>query len=262
MISVDDTTCAELQQLDITSSLPQTAKKSTFQAYCIKASNKEQVEKAYIRIRQLKPLADHIMVAYRFKDGDQIKQGCATDHEYYGDHEIMMAIQRASAVNVAVFVSREYGGIPLRGLHFEKIREVTTEVLRMVNHDVLPSTPPKQQQQSQALPQRTPKRPRGVQQDRGRGFDKIRGGGRGWGSPGRGARVNPFHQPRAKTSPWKLSCAPRSQRDEWDEQYPALTATFDEWRKPATMRNRMGNNWQDPIPEQNSFSESDAESLN
>ena len=59
----------------------------------------------------MKRYADHIMVGYRFRKEGGIVQGAVNDKEYYGDQEVLTAILKAQAVNVAVFVAREYGGI-------------------------------------------------------------------------------------------------------------------------------------------------------
>ena len=107
---------------------------------------------AFMRIRHMKRYADHIMVGYRFRKEGKIVQGAVNDKEYYGDQEVLTAILKAQAVNVAVFVAREYGGIPLRGLRFDSIKEVSTEVLRLMSFEKVPSEVPIQSPKKQRAP--------------------------------------------------------------------------------------------------------------
>ena len=118
-----------MEAVEFSTSLPKDKKKSSFQAFGMKITTKADVKIGYMKVRQIKKPADHIMAVYQLKTGDQVVQGSASDREHYGDQEIMNALIKASAVNIAIFVSREYGGIPLRGARFELIREVTTEVI-------------------------------------------------------------------------------------------------------------------------------------
>ena len=192
MLYMDDETTEAVHWLEFYSSLPKTIKKSSFQAYATTPASKHDVELAYMKVCMMNRQEDHIMVVCRMKDGDQILQGSASDREHYGDQEILTAILKAKAINIAVFVVREYGGIPLRGLRFEAIKEVTNEVLHLSEHEVLPPSPAKQPNQN-ATPkkQREPKhRPyKAPQGGTGRRFFSYsaRGGhGRGSGGGKRG----------------------------------------------------------------------------
>ena len=124
MMSIDPSMQTRMDAFEFASAGPKEIKESSFQGYAVNVSTLDDVELAYMRVRQKKRYADHIMLAYRIQEGESLKQGCAHDKEYYGDMEILKEIKRANAINIAVFVAREYGGIPLGQVRFEIIREL------------------------------------------------------------------------------------------------------------------------------------------
>ena len=132
MIEADRETNDKMLRVQFYSSMPKEVKRSSFQAFGVEISSVEDVDVAYMRIRHMNKNADHIMVGYRLRKEGEIVHGGVSDKEHYGDQEVLTAILKAQAVNVAVFVAREYGGIPLCGLRFESIKEVSNEVLRMM----------------------------------------------------------------------------------------------------------------------------------
>ena len=137
MMNLDVNTLNEMQALDMYSSMPKVQKKSKFQAFGLSITSLDEVKLAYMKVRQINIKADHVMAAYRLKDGEVVKQGCAHDREYYGDQEILTALFKAKAVNVAIFVAREYGSIPLGGARFGAIQSVTNEVIRLVSPETM-----------------------------------------------------------------------------------------------------------------------------
>ena len=62
-----------------------------------------------------------------------------------GSTRYWKSMQKYRAINTAVFLVWEYGGIPLGGTRFENIRSLTTQALRDLQPDTLdpPATPPK-----------------------------------------------------------------------------------------------------------------------
>ena len=142
----------KMMRIEFYSSMPKEVKKSSFQAFGVEISSLEEVDVAFMRIHHMKRYADHIMVGYRFRKEGEIVQGAVNDKEYYGDQEVLTAILKAQAVNVAVFVAREYSGIPLRGLCFDSIKEVSTEVLRLMSFEKVPSEVPIQSPKKQRAP--------------------------------------------------------------------------------------------------------------
>ena len=109
---------------------------SWFQAYAIRAESLADVELGYLKVKQIKRFADHVMAAYRIKISDsEIQEGCTPDKEYFGDLEMLNVMKVANVVNTAVFVSREYGGKHLGKQRFTIIRDVTTKALQEMSPD-------------------------------------------------------------------------------------------------------------------------------
>ena len=70
------------------------------------------------------------MVAYRLKEGDNIREGCSSDKEHFGDLEILKILKTANLLDIAVFVAREYGGVHLGNARFKIICEVATKAIQ------------------------------------------------------------------------------------------------------------------------------------
>ena len=105
--------------------------------------------------------------------------------EHYGDQQMIRLIRNKHAVNIAVFVSREYGGVPLGPKRCELIKQVALD-----NEDPETITPAEEPRNPRPLPQCTQrKRPYGNRdrwQGQGNNFNtSYRGRGRG-GQRGRG----------------------------------------------------------------------------
>ena len=83
-----------------------------------------------MKVHQLKKFADHVMVVYRLKEGDNIREGCSSDKEHFGDLEILKILKTANLLDIAVFVAREYGGVHLGNAHFKIIHEVATKAIQ------------------------------------------------------------------------------------------------------------------------------------
>ena len=124
MLSIDPSMQTRMDAFQFVSAGPKELKDSTFQGFAVQISSLDEVDLAYMKVRQMKRYADHIMLAYRIQESESLKQGCAHDKEYYGDVEILKEIKKANAINIAVFVAHEYGGIPLSQVRFEIIREL------------------------------------------------------------------------------------------------------------------------------------------
>ena len=178
----------------------------------------DQIDLGYMKIRQVKKYSDHILLAYRLKNEDGFKQGGSSDKEYYGDQEVLKIIKRKHAVNVAVFIARDYGGVPLGPIRFKIIRALAGEVLEELEPEVIP---PDQEPKNTQLRIPRCRRRRTVNYSapqnvwagnpRGRGGGGYRGGPQGRGGPrarGRGAQGNPMRggsrggaQPRVSPTP-------------------------------------------------------------
>ena len=93
MMAIDVKVQNSMDALQLVSTEPCDHKESSFQAFALTITSLDQIELGYMRICQMKRFADHIMLAYRLQDGENLKHGCAHDKEYYGDMEIMKAIK-------------------------------------------------------------------------------------------------------------------------------------------------------------------------
>ena len=159
----------KVDALVLQSSLPKEQSRSKFTAFCAHIFSREEVRIVYMKVKKLEQNADHIMVAYRIKDGDVVINGSVSNGENFGDLKVMKELVFQDKVNVVVLVARRYGGIHLGNARFDIIKAVTEEALAKVPADIF--CVPK--------PQRSENR-------RGRGRGRGRGGGRGFSASGRG----------------------------------------------------------------------------
>lgn len=101
---------------------------STFTAHACKVMTVEEVRKAYIRISQDFPSADHIAVAYSVRD----TLGFHDNQEFGSGFRLLDTIKASMEDNIAVFLVRQYGGTHLGPRRFTIMRELTEEVLQKI----------------------------------------------------------------------------------------------------------------------------------
>ena len=141
MMQLSDQIRTAMQDVHYVTSPLKEANHSTFQAFVTTVFNLEEINIAYMRIRQERRFADHILVAYHLKDANNgIKQGGSSDKEHFADQEVLRGIKKFRAINVAVFVAREYGGFPLGESRFEILREMTQQALSALQPATLEPT--------------------------------------------------------------------------------------------------------------------------
>ena len=118
-------------------------KYSTFRSYAVNVTTVEEVKLAYMQIKKTESMADHIMMAYRFKRETDIQQGSVSNGEHFGDLELLKVLVNHNYVDVVVFCAWHYGGILLGRNRLVNIKTTTEEVLLILN----PMTfiPPKEQ---------------------------------------------------------------------------------------------------------------------
>ena len=197
MLNLSDTVLQAMETVQFTSSTQKELQLSKLQAFATKVHSTDDIDLAYMQMHNIHRFADYILLGYRFHDEGTIKQGCTSNRQHNGEHEILKSMQKYRAINTAVFLIWEYGGIPLGGTRFKNIRSLTTQALRELQPVTLdpPATPPKEQRE-----------PRG------------RGAG---GSGGRGASIEAAPTPLPNSSPpaskgrkqpcckQEISCQPR-----------------------------------------------------
>lgn len=108
---------------------PEYVRNSEFLALAAKVKTIQEVNDAYIAVAQRYPLADHIMMAYALKEGDQLKTGFCDDKEYGAGHRIKKIIFEQKAKDTAVFVLRKYGGIHLGFGRFAVIQSMAKKAI-------------------------------------------------------------------------------------------------------------------------------------
>lgn len=119
---------AEIQLLNFTESQIKTDNKSEFAGFAIKVDSLEEIELAYKAIKLKKPNADHVMMAYNVDKYDGFKD----DGEYNAGVKLHMELVRKDIKNVAVFVTRIYGGAHLGARRFQHIVQVAQEALALI----------------------------------------------------------------------------------------------------------------------------------
>ena len=101
-----------MNNIQYAASLVKDMKNSHLQAFATRVTSILEIQLAYMRIRQLYQYADHILLAYRIQTSQtEFKQGCTSDRQDVGDHEVLKALKAYTVLNAAVFVTWEYGGM-------------------------------------------------------------------------------------------------------------------------------------------------------
>lgn len=111
---------------------PVTVKNSEFRALALKVHSIQEVNDAYIAAAQHFPSADHIMVAYAFKQDHKLFHGACDDREFGASAKIKNTPFENQAKNTAIFIIRKYGGIHLGTERFRTISEVALQALNML----------------------------------------------------------------------------------------------------------------------------------
>ena len=137
MLSLSEEIIERMEKIEFASGGPIDENNSIFQSFATNVETVEDIDLAYMRIRQVKPYADHIILVYRLKNTEEFKYGGSNDREYYGDQEILKIIKYKHAVNLAVFVTREYGGVPLGPKRFEIIRNIATQAIEDLEPEII-----------------------------------------------------------------------------------------------------------------------------
>ena len=131
MLNVNPESREKIENLQTFHSVAINDKGSIFRGHAVHVKSSQEVKLAYNRIRLLYPESDHVMVAYHIKS-----------HWGYHDHgehgagvKLQKILENRSINNIAVFVTREYGGIHLGPRHFLHIEKVTREALNEMTSD-------------------------------------------------------------------------------------------------------------------------------
>ncbi|OQR90397.1 impact-like protein [Achlya hypogyna] len=110
---------------------PITDRKSTFQAHAVAVTSVQQVNEFVEFLLQDRKIAraTHNMLAYRIVAGTNVIKDCDEDGEHGAGNKMSHLLEMLHAENVAVVVTRWYGGIQLGPDRFKHIANATRNVL-------------------------------------------------------------------------------------------------------------------------------------
>ncbi|OQR95288.1 impact [Thraustotheca clavata] len=110
---------------------PITDRKSTFQANAVEVHSVDQVKEFVDYLLQDRKIAraTHNMLAYRIVNGANIIKDCDEDGEHGAGSKMSHLLEMTRAENVAVVVTRWYGGIQLGPDRFKHIANAARNVL-------------------------------------------------------------------------------------------------------------------------------------
>lgn len=114
---------------------PEYAKNSTFVGLAVRVQSVQDTNLAYKAVMQRFPFMDHVMLAYRFREDQDIKIGHCDDGEYGGGAAIAKFLQEQKLRNTAVFVVRRYGGIHLGFDRFKEIVKAAQKATQVLNNN-------------------------------------------------------------------------------------------------------------------------------
>ena len=128
MFNIDKSTQAKLDKIKPIDSTTIYEKSSEFTAFAIRSNTSAEVKLAYKKIKQISPEADHVMMAYTFKQ----HSGYHDNSEHGAGKRLQELLATRNMHNISIFVARVYGGIPLGPKCFMLIEHVAREALNAV----------------------------------------------------------------------------------------------------------------------------------
>ena len=121
------------RELEIFHGEPLTDRKSVFQSHVCRVSSVGEVEQMLTLLKSNKKIAQatHNILAYRFtaRDRGVLVQDCEDDKEYGAGARLSHLLQFSGAQDVAVVVTRWYGGVHLGPDRFKHINNVARTLL-------------------------------------------------------------------------------------------------------------------------------------
>ena len=108
---------------------PMTMQGSVFVGMAVPVSRLDDVRLAYIKARDRQPYVDHIMAGYSAAG----LQGSCNHGEHFGGLEILKTLKQQDRKDLAVFVSRIYGGVHLGSKRFRIIKNLTKELFQIMD---------------------------------------------------------------------------------------------------------------------------------
>ena len=128
LFTTDAETQDKMDSLPLIQSPSVIEKSSVFTGFAFIVNNSTDIQLAYRRVKQLIPDSDHIIMAYAVKQ----HMGDHDNGEHAAGRRLSAILADRNLNNVAVFVSRVYGGIPLGPRRFWFIEKTAKEVLNLL----------------------------------------------------------------------------------------------------------------------------------
>ena len=119
----------ELDSVELLFTKPFSEKGSTFQGFAICTSKILPVFLAYCKVQLSVPNTKHIMCAYKVAG----EQDSCDDGEYHGGLHMLQLLKASGKENIALFMSRQAGPDKLGQKHFKIIRDLTSELLQILD---------------------------------------------------------------------------------------------------------------------------------
>ena len=125
LMNIDADLQRKLDKINLHHSDTFSEKSSKFTGYAVRVNNVTEIKNAYLKVKQLNPDADHIMLSYILKH--------KTGHHDNGEHKasrcmLQIQLDRNSA-STAVFIARVYGGVPIGPKRFILIEKAARDAL-------------------------------------------------------------------------------------------------------------------------------------
>lgn len=102
---------------------------SRFRAFATTVESMNEVHLAYIKMFQNNPSADHIIAA--FVCG--LESGFQDDAEFGAGYRLLQVLRDSHIGNIAVFITRDFGGEHLGPLRFQIMRDLAVDVIAQLN---------------------------------------------------------------------------------------------------------------------------------
>ena len=129
VFNTDAETKEKMEKIKLFHSTTLIEKQSKFTGFAVHVKNVGEVKLVYRKLKVLYPECDHIMMAYSVKS----HTGHHDNGEYGALIKLLNGITQRNLNGVALFVTREYGGIQLGQRRFLFIEKVAKEALNYLN---------------------------------------------------------------------------------------------------------------------------------
>ena len=118
----------DLEQVSLTKGESLTEKGNELVSYAVKTHSLSEARKAYRRVRQLHPDADHIVCAYKIVG----YEGCCDDREHMMGLKLWRLLTTKGKQDCVVFVSKKYSGARLGPRRFLLYQNLAAAALNKV----------------------------------------------------------------------------------------------------------------------------------